>query len=923
MKKMLLTAVGAALSLFATAQILPYKNPNLSFEERTEDLLSRLTLEQKITLMIDNNNPIPELGLQRYNWWNEALHGAARSGVATVFPQAISMAASFDDVLLQKVFDIASTEQRIKYIEARAKKNVARYKGLTLWTPNINIFRDPRWGRGQETYGEDPYLTSRMGRAVVLGLQGDQDAKYDKAHACLKHYAVHSGPESDRHEFDAKDISLRDMAETYLYAFEQIVKTTDVQEVMCAYNAYEGDPCCGSDNLLTQILRNEWGYKGLIVSDCGAINDFWRESKSHQSHFSPEMKAANADAGLASANAVMAGTDIECGSSYLSLKSAVERGAITEKDLDVSVRRLLLARFRLGEMEEDDSLVSWNHIDVNSLASDESDAVALEMARETMTLLQNNNNTLPLKRDAKKGKTYAVVGPNANDSIVLWGNYNGTSRGSVTVLEGIKSKLGPKDKLIYVPGSELVDRTRLESRFNDCSSASGKGFTAELWNGVPQEYVFNMEEARKQYEANPNINFSSPDFKMPAIKFWKNPQGAPDATKQLAAPFQLTTGGNTVFAPGIELLNFSGIFKTTYHAKATEDIVFKIEAKGYLEVLVNGEINYQKIPTIPFNLNRTQGFHAEAGKDYDIEVRFSPKGSNSLLSIDLGVMKDVDVNEIAKQVAAADYVIYVGGISATLEGEEMPVNYEGFAGGDRTSIQLPRIQRETIAALKKAGKKVVMVNMSGCAIGLEDETKNCDAILQAWYGGQQGGNAVADVLFGDYNPTGRLPLTFYRSENDLPAFTDYNMKGKTYRYFNGTPLFHFGYGLSYSTFNYGKASLKSKESNTVRDSYYTGEKLLLTVPVTNTSNIDGTEVVQIYIKNNADVDGPIKTLRDFKRVNIAAGQTVNVEFTLDGLTFATFSDETGHMENLAGNYTIFYGKSSDPKELQSISVTRK
>lgn len=358
MKKSLLTALGLATAIVSTAQILPYKNPNLSFEERTEDLLSRLTLEQKITLMIDNNEPIPELGLQRYSWWNEALHGAARSGLATVFPQAISMAASFDDVLLQKVFDIASTEQRIKYIEARAKKNVIRYKGLTLWTPNINIFRDPRWGRGQETYGEDPYLTTRMGRAVVLGLQGDQDAKYDKAHACLKHYAVHSGPESERHEFDAKDITLRDMAETYLYAFEQIVKTTDVQEVMCAYNAYEGKPCCGSDNLLTQTLRNEWGYKGLIVSDCGAINDFYRPTKSHQLHFSDAEKAANADAALASANAVMAGTDIECGSSYLSLKSAVERGAITEKDIDVSVRRLLLARFRLGDMEEDESLVA-------------------------------------------------------------------------------------------------------------------------------------------------------------------------------------------------------------------------------------------------------------------------------------------------------------------------------------------------------------------------------------------------------------------------------------------------------------------------------------------------------------------------------------------------------------------------------------
>jgi len=921
MKRTILSVLSLAFAICSSAQVLPYKNPNLSFEERTEDLLSRLTLEQKITLMIDNNNPIPELGLQRYNWWNEALHGAARSGVATVFPQAIGMAASFDDALLQKVFDIASTEQRIKYIEARAKKNVARYKGLTLWTPNINIFRDPRWGRGQETYGEDPYLTSRMGRAVVLGLQGDPEAKYDKAHACLKHYAVHSGPESERHEFDATGVSLRDMAETYLYAFEQIVKTTDVQEVMCAYNAYEGKPCCGSDNLLTQILRNEWGYKGLVVSDCGAINDFWRAKKSHQSHFSEEEKAANADAGLASANAVMAGTDVECGSSYLSLKSAVERGAITEKDLDVSVRRLLLARFRLGEMEEDDSIVSWNHIDINSLASDESDAVARQMARETMTLLQNKNNVLPLQRNAKKGMTYAVIGPNANDSIVLWGNYNGTSRGSVTLLEGIKSKLGPKDKLIFVQGSELVDRTFLESRFNDCSTTAGKGFTAELWNNAAQSFEMDRDAMQKAMQNTNGPKPGEPGFKMPAFDFWKTPSKSADATKQFSAPFQLTTGGNTVFAPGIELLNFSAIFKTTYHAKATEDIIFKIEAKGIGEVLVNGEVNYQMLRGIP---NRgSYGFHAEAGKDYDIEVRFSPTSSNALLAIDLGVRKDVDVSAIAKQVASADVVIYAGGISATLEGEEMPVNYEGFAGGDRTSIQLPRIQRETIAALKKAGKKVVLVNMSGSAIGLEDEIGNCDAILQAWYGGQQGGNAIADVLFGDYNPAGRLPLTFYRSEQDLPDFHDYNMKGKTYRYFNGTPLFYFGYGLSYSTFSYGKATITSKESNSTREDYFIDEKLKLSVPVTNASNIDGEEVVQVYIKNDSDAEGPIKSLRDFRRVKIAAGETVNVDFTLDAQSFATFSDTTGHMENLAGSYTIYYGKSANPADLQTIRVVRK
>lgn len=505
--KCFLLVVLAILCSFGVAEAkrtLPYQNPKLSAEVRAQDLLSRLTLEQKVTLMMNDSRAIPELGIQEYNWWSEALHGAARSGVATVFPQAIGMAASFDPELLEQVMDIASTEQRIKYIQARREGLVKRYSGLTVWTPNINIFRDPRWGRGQETYGEDPFLTRKMGRAVVLGLQGDPKTKvyeqagpgkwrpYDKLHACLKHYAVHSGPEYERHKFNAADISQRDLAETYLYAFENLVKTTDVHEVMCAYNAYEGKPCCGSDQLLTQILRNEWGYKGLVVSDCGAINDFY--SPRYENH-----QVFPGDAAASSANAVLSGTDVECGSAYKTLPEAVQRGLISEEEINVSVLRLLTDRFRLGEMDSDE-LVSWNYIPESQLACDESDAIALRMARESMVLLQNNRNLLPLK----KGTKIAVIGANATDSVAQWGNYYGTPRGTVTVLDAMKKTFG-KSNVIYQRGSNLVTSDVFESAFSKCTGLNGqRGFTAKYWN-------------------NPRC------------------EGEPDVVQDLTSPWQLST----------------------------------------------------------------------------------------------------------------------------------------------------------------------------------------------------------------------------------------------------------------------------------------------------------------------------------------------------------------------------------------------
>lgn len=869
-------AAVAALALSSCSeQNLPYQNPDLSADERARDLVGRLTLEQKAQLMQDASEAIPELKIQKYNWWNEALHGAARSGLATVFPQAIGMAASFDPELLELVFDIASTEQRIKYIEARKENNVKRYKGLTVWTPNINIFRDPRWGRGQETYGEDPFLTTKMGYAVVTGLQGHPDdkiyagagagnwRKYDKLHACLKHFAVHSGPESERHYFDAKDISLRDLEETYLYAFENLVKTTDVHEVMCAYNAIEGDPCCGSDKFLTQILRNEWGYDGIVTSDCWAINDFYA-GEGHHNVFP-------GDAAIASANAVLSGTDIECGTSYKALPEAVERGAISESDIDRSVFRLLRDRFRLGEMD-DDAIVSWNRIPVENLASEASGEVALQIARESMVLLQNRNHVLPLDA-SKKDLKIALIGPNAADSVVMWGNYNGTARHTVTVLEGLQKALLPGQTVSYQMGSSHVTSSVYESCIGQCVAPNGKpGFQVKYYNNV------------KLSRTEPLV------------------LGEVAAEAQLTSPWHLSTGGATAFESGVDTRSFLGIYETNYHANKDQEIVFDGFCGGFGMYIVNNDT----IKTYYTNhgaRSQKANMMMKAGEDYHIQLIFAQLEGDAQFDFNLGVMQPVDFSKMISDTRDADVYVYVGGISPLLEGEEMKVPYEGFSGGDRTSIELPKIQRETLKQLHMTGKPVIFVNMSGSAMGLVPETDNCDAIVQAWYGGQAGGQAVAELLLGKYNPSGRLPITFYRSHNDLPDFHDYNVKGHTYRYFNGKVLFPFGFGLSYTTFCYGVPT-------------YADGKII--VKLSNIGNMAGTEVVQVYLKRDADVDGPIKSLRGFKRVAVAAGECVEVEIPVEDLR--TFNSETGKLELMSGKHTLFVGSSSADKDLQTLTI---
>jgi len=871
-------AFAAILSLSACSEpTLPYQNPELSAEERAGDLLSRLTLEQKVQLMQDVSEAIPELKIEKYNWWNEALHGAARSGVATVFPQAIGMAASFNPALVEQVFDIASTEQRIKYIEARKQGDVKRYKGLTVWTPNINIFRDPRWGRGQETYGEDPFLTTKMGHVVVTGLQGRPEEKiyqgagtgnwrkYDKLHACLKHYAVHSGPEAERHYFDVRDLSLRDLEETYLYAFENIIKTTDVHEVMCAYNAIDGDPCCGSDKFLTQILRNEWGYQGIVTSDCGAISDFY--SKKYQNH-----QKFPGDPALASANAVLSGTDVECGSAYSTLPEAVERGAIKEEEIDKSVFRLLRDRFRLGEMD-DDAIVSWNHIPVEELATEKSAAVALDMAHQSLVLLQNRGNVLPLNA-SKKDLRIALIGPNAADSVVMWGNYNGTARHTSTVLEALQKSLKPGQSVQYLMGSSHVTAEVFESCIGECVAPNGKpGFQVKYYNNV-------------LVERNKPIDL-----------------GEVAAETQLTTQWHLSTGGETAFEAGVDTRNFVGVYETTYHSSKNQDMVLDGFCGGACLYLVNNDT-----VSVAYAVHGARSHKAtvkmEAGKKYDIKILFAQMSGDAQFDFNLGVMQPVNIKQMIADTRDADVYVYVGGISPLLEGEQMKVPYEGFEGGDRTNIELPKIQRETLQALHKTGKPVVFVNLSGSAMGLVPEVSSCDAILQGWYGGQAGGEAIADVLMGRYNPSGKLPVTFYRSHKDLPDFHDYNVKGHTYRYFEGKALFPFGFGLSYSSFSFGQP-------------HYADGKVKVTL--TNTSQCDGTEVVQVYLKRDADVEGPIKSLRGFNRVSVAAGQTVEVEIAVEDLR--TFNPETCKMEVVPGTHTIYVGSSSADKDLQKLTIT--
>jgi beta-glucosidase len=826
---------------------LPFNNTSLSFETRVNDLVGRMTLEEKVSQMMNSSPAVARLGVPAYDWWNEVLHGVARTPFrVTVYPQAIGMAATFDTNSLATMADYSALEGRAVHNKAIALKRAnERYLGLTYWTPNINIFRDPRWGRGQETYGEDPFLTAMLGRAFVRGLQGE-DPKYLKAAACAKHYAVHSGPEPLRHVFNA-DVSDRDLWDTYLPAFEELITRGNVAGVMCAYNAFKKQPCCGSDELMTNILRNQWKFDGYVTSDCWAIDDFYKNHKTH-----PNAAAASADA-------VIHGTDVDCGTdSYKALVQAVKEGMIKESQIDVSLKRLFMIRFRLG-MFDPPSMVKWAQTPASVLESAPHKAHSLKMARQSIVLLKNANNTLPLKKSIKK---IAVVGPNADNSIAVLGNYNGIPSEIVTALQGIKNKLGPGVEVVY---EKMVNHT------ND---------TLLAYADIRSQYSF---EGKSGFKAE---YFNNKDL-----------QGTPEITRTEETVDHNWQEGEAVVGT-IRAYNFSARYTTNYTAAKDGEITFEVEGDDGYKFIVDGREIINAWVRNRWGA-RTYRLKTEKGKSYKIVMEYQQLEGKASVRVRAGNFERTDFNAVASRLKDADAIVFVGGISPQLEGEEMRVNYPGFNGGDRTSILLPAVQSEAMKTLQSTGKPVIFVMMTGSAIAIPQETANIPAIMNAWYGGQSAGTAIADVLFGDFNPSGRLPVTFYKSDKDLPDFNDYSMVNRTYRYFKGEAEYPFGFGLSYTSFKYDQLLVPA--------STVTGKKISVSLRVTNTGKLDGEEVVQLYVSSpGAGNNAPIRSLKGFKRVALKAGESRTIKFTLSPENLSVVDDK-GALQQRKGKLTISAG----------------
>jgi len=831
----------------------PYQNTRLDFETRAEDLVSRMTLEEKVSQLTHYAGKVEHLGIPEYNWWNECLHGVARAGKATVFPQAIGMAATFDRQMMFRMADITSTEARAKYHDFLSRDKHGMYQGLTFWSPNINIFRDPRWGRGHETYGEDPYLTGEMGVQFIRGLQGNHP-RYLKVVATSKHYSVHSGPESSRHHFDAV-VSERDFRDTYLPAFKKTVEKGHVYSVMCAYNRYMGEPCCGSVPLQEELLRGELGFKGYIVSDCGAIRDF------HTGHNVVNTREEAAALG------VLSGTDLNCGNQFEALTKAVEQGLIQEHEIDVVVERLMLARMKLG-MFDPDEMVPWSKIPLEEVASEPHKSVALEMARKSIVLLKNENEALPLRKDLGK---VAVIGPNAHNVDVQNGNYNGTPADPVTVYEGIKSKLGEEAEVRYAQGSPHHEGLPYLIPIPTDVLFTGPDLSG---SGLNARYFSNLEGYGEPLveQTDPMIDY-----------YWWD--GEPPMEGLTDDDYSVKWSGTLVPR------------KSGTHALGVEGKFFQFIFEGDT-VLHHSNIHHP---------NKTyRKLDLVAGHAYKIEVMMVDFHGDASCTLHWEEPDQPLLREATQTAAWADHVILVLGLSARLEGEEMRgLNLEGFDAGDRTSLDLPAVQSRLVQRIVAMGKPVTLVLMSGSSVSINREDQIVPAIIQAWYGGEAAGLAVADVLFGDYNPAGRLPVTFYKSVDDLPPFENYDMEGRTYRYFNGEVLYPFGYGLSYSQFTYDNLILEKKE---ISDS----EPLTMSVDVTNAGSVNGEEVVQLYIRNLESKEiMPLKELRGFERVFINAGQTIAVTITLDPEELAYYHSDQGDYVVEPGPYEIMVGPSSD------------
>ena len=840
----------------------PYLDVSLSFAERTENLISLLTPEEKVGLMMNKSVSVDRLGIPSYNWWSEACHGVRQDGY-TVYPQPIGMAAAFNEKMVYDVFSTVSDEARANWNRSERVFNVPMgviyYPGnpeLTFWCPNVNIFRDPRWGRGQETCGEDPYLNAVLGVQTVLGMQGDDD-RYFKTHACAKHYAVHSGPEPLRHTYDAS-VSMRDLWETYLPAFKALVTKGNVREVMCAYNRYEGVPCCTSDRLLVDILRRKWDYDGIVLTDCDAINNFYNKGQ-HETH--PDPLSASVDA-------VLNGTDLECGKVFMVLTEALDKGLIDEEVLDGHLRKTLYGRFELG-MFDPEEMLPWDGLAPDVISSESNHRLAVQAARESMVLL-HNDGILPLSKSLRK---IAVVGPNADDAGLLNGNYGGTptEEHTFTLLEGIR-KAVPGTEVYYSQACPLTEGHETISYLKDFNE--GKGAYVEFFNNNELE-------------------------------------GTPDVTGYYNT-LRFSTFGAYGFAEGISTDKISVRISGKYTADFTGEMKYTITSDNGYTFKLNGKVIEESKGGMRrgFGFRRQveyKSFDVKEGETYEVVIEYRRGNGNfAMLNADICERRLIRFDTLAEEVADADAIIIIGGISAQIEGE----------GGDKADIELPEVQQRLIRAMHETGKPVIVVNCSGSAIAFGSVKDQYNALLQAWYPGQGGSQALAEVIFGDYNPGGKLPVTFYESDNDLPDFLDYSMENRTYRYFRGVPQYAFGYGLSYTTFEVGKAKISKKS---MKD----GGTVKITVPVTNTGKRKGTETIQVYVKALDYPEAPIKDLRGFAKLSLEPGQTGKAEIILNGESFQYYDPSIDELSTRPGRYQILYGTSSLEKDLKTIDFLVK
>lgn len=867
----LLTLV--SLNLFAKEKPV-YLDTQKSFDDRAADLVARMTLDEKVSQMQNDAPAIPRLGVPKYEWWNEALHGVARAGSATVFPQAIGLAASFNPEMMFQVATVISDEGRAKYNDFSRREQRNRYQGLTFWSPNINIFRDPRWGRGQETYGEDPYLTSQMGVAFVKGLQGDHPV-YRKTDATAKHFAVHSGPEFNRHEFDARPTE-RDLYETYLPAFRALVQDANVASVMGAYNRVNGESASASQRLLLDILRKEWGFKGYVVSDCDSIEDIFLHHKI--------VGTAEAAAALG----VKKGMDLNCGKTYAALKQAVKQELITEAEIDEALRRLFYTRFRLG-MFDPQAKVPYAQIPYSINQSSGHDQLARKAAQESVVLLKNKK-LLPLPKDMKY---VAVIGPTADDVMSLLGNYYGTPEEPVTILNGIRQAVSSGTQVYYARGTELVEGREdpralpaIDARFLRPSASSNE-------QGLQGEYFRGVDFAGKPVLTRVDTRI---DFR------WDrgSPTDSLVARGELKKENALPNDQYSVRWTGKIIAPLSGEYE------------FNVSGNDGVRLFIDDQAVVDAWELTDRLASHSAKLNMDAGKTYDIKLEYFDDTRDAEIRLSWKLPGAKSLHEEAMDAAKkSEVIIFVGGLTGDVEGEEMKISYPGFMGGDRTDLVLPKPQQALLEDLVATGKPVVLVLTGGASLAVDWADKNVPAILMAWYPGQRGGSAIADILFGDVSPSGRLPVTFYKANTKLPDFQDYSMQGRTYRYFDGKPLYVFGHGLSYSSFAY-KNILLNKESMQQSDS------LEISFDLKNTGKMAANEVVQIYVRpeDSQPLDA-IKNLRAFKSVELKPGESRSLKFDLLAARDFTYYDEEQKSYRVRpGDYEIQVGASSSDIRLK-------